>query len=223
MARCIYSRIFGLFGNPPKPAVSRGVAVSPSNDFKRWVGWAVCAACVLAAARLEALTMGDLLGDTKMTPKRFASLFEDFKFEVHPFDVQNPSQFLGSRCGDCIDYAVLADYILKRRGYGTRLIRVEMMGENMGHAVCYVTESRAYLDYNNRRYAIKLQRSGRSIREIANEVADSFDANWTFAQEFTFDYTTYIKRAVFTVVKTDTPTMDPDLANSSAAPKKPNP
>jgi hypothetical protein len=184
---------------------------------------AVAVACALGVVRLDALTLSDLLNDPKMTPKRFASLFEDFKFELHPFDVQNPKQFLATQCGDCIDYAVLADYVLKQKGYDTRLIRVEMIGNNMGHAVCYVTESRAYLDYNNRKYTFKLERSGPTIREIATKVADSFDANWTFAQEFTFDgYKTYAKRAIFTVVKTDPPATDADRINPRAQRTKPN-
>lgn len=166
--------------------------------------------------------MKELLSDPKMTPERFASLFEDFKFDTHPFDVQAPGQFLATQTGDCIDYAVLADFVLKQKGYGTRLIRVEMVGMNMGHAVCYVTESRAYLDYNNRVYFFKLARCGPTIREIATKVADSFDANWTFAQEFTFDYKTFVKYAVFTVVKTDPPATDPDKLKSQAPRAKSN-
>jgi len=183
---------------------------------------ALVVAVAMAVARLEALTMADLLNDGKMTPKKFAGLFVDFKFELHPFDVQDPNQFLATRRGDCIDYAALADYVLSRRGYGTRLIRVEMIGQNTGHAVCYVVENRAYLDYNNRKYALKLERSGPTIREVAAQVADSFDANWTFAQEFTYDYETSIKRAVYTVVKTDPPAKDPDLARPPTPRAKPN-
>ena len=157
--------------------------------------------------------MGDLVNDPKMTPKRFAKAFSDFKFELHPeTDVQSPDTFLETRCGDCIDYAVLADHVLKRRGYETRLIRVEMVGRTIGHAVCYVTESRAYLDYNNREYFMKLERCGRTVREIAAKVADSFDANWTLASEFTYSYREDVKRAVYTVVKTDPPASDPDFA-----------
>jgi hypothetical protein len=179
--------------------------------------------CVLGVAGLmavtpvEALTVKELLADTKLTPKRFANLFQDFGFELHPFDVQDPDQFLATRSGDCIDYAVLADYVLRPRGYETRLIRVEMIGANMGHAVCYVTENRAYLDYNNRKYSINLERSGRTIREIATKVADSFEANWTFASEFTYDYSEAVKRAVYTVVKTDPPATDPDLARPKSS------
>ncbi len=178
--------------------------------------------CAFGVVRLTAVTLAELLNDPKMAPKRFAGYFSEFKFDLHPFDVQNPDQFLASECGDCIDYAVMADYVLKRKGYETRLIRIEMVGHNMGHAVCYVTESRAYLDYNNRSYTLKLEHSGPTVREIATEVADSFAANWTFAQEFIFgSYDTYAKRAVFTIVKTDPPAMDPDRLRSQARKAKP--
>ena len=190
---------------PPRPTTSG------HSSRCRTLG-ALAVACTLGVFQLEALTLSELRNDPKMTPKRFASLFEDFQYDEHPFDVINPNQFLATRCGDCIDYAVLADYVLKPRGYDTRLIRVEMVGKNTGHAVCYVTQNRAYLDYNNRKYFFTLAHSGPTIREIATKVADSFEANWTFAQEFTFDYETYLKRAFFTVVKTDPPTTDPDLA-----------
>jgi hypothetical protein len=175
----------------------------------------------MAAARIQAFTLSDLLSDSKMTPKKFAGYFEDFEFELHPFDVQDPDVFLETQRGDCIDYAVMADYVLKQDGYSTRLIRVEMVGKNMGHAVCYVTQSTAYLDFNNRKYFFKLARSGQRLREIANEVADSFDANWTFASEFTYTYKEDVKRAVMTVVKTDPPDTDPDAAGHSGPQPKP--
>ena len=180
-------------------------------------------ALMFAGVRLDALTMDDLLNDSKMTPKRFANQFEDFKFEEHPFVyVLDPNQFLATQSGVCSDYAVLADHVLKRKGYGTRLIRVEMVGKNEGHAVCYVTQSRAYLDYNNRVYFFTLARSGPRIREIAAKAADSLDANWTFAQEFTFDYVTYSKRVLYTVVKTDPPASDPDLVRAEGPRARPN-
>jgi hypothetical protein len=168
-------------------------------------------------SRLPALTFGDLLADTSMTPRHFAGYFEDFEWAMHPFDVQDPAIFLESRKGDCIDYAVMADYVLRHDGYRTRLIRIAMVGKNIGHAVCYVTQDSAYLDYNNRKYFIKLQRSSPRLRDIAARVADSFDANWSFATEFTYTYKEDVKRAVMTVVKTDPPDTDPDSGTASAA------
>ncbi|MCB1104683.1 MAG: hypothetical protein H7A44_04660 [Opitutaceae bacterium] len=164
----------------------------------------------LAASLARGVTMEELLGDSKMTPKRFAAYFEDFRFQRDAFDVINPRQFLARKAGDCIDYAVLADHVLSHHGYKTRLVRVEMIGKNVGHAVCYVDDDRVYLDYNNRKYFFTLTKSGRRLRDIATKVADSLKANWTFAQEFTFDYDSYQKRAVYTVVKTDPPESDPD-------------
>ena len=42
----------------------------------------------------------------------------------------------------------------------------------VAHAVCYVTEDKAYLDYNNRKYALNVERCGATLREIAAQVAD---------------------------------------------------
>jgi len=171
---------------------------------------------------LNALTLDDLLSDPKMTPSKFAGLFRDFAFDMHPFDVQDPETFLATRTGDCIDYAVLANYVLSRNGFSTRLIRVEMVGKNIGHAVCYVTQDRVYMDYNNRRFFFALVRSGPTIREIATKVAESFQAHWTFASEFAYDYNSNIKRVLLTVVETDPSSSDPDTGKYGDARSKEN-
>jgi len=162
----------------------------------------------LAVGRLDALTLVDLVNDPKLTPKRFAAHFESFEYEFHP-EVQPAEVFLESRAGDCDDYAILADYVLNQRNYGTRLVRVALVGR-VAHDVCYVIQSKAYLDYNNRKYASTLEGSGRRLRQIANEVADSFHANWTSASEYSYDYQTDKKVFRQTVVKTDSPARDPD-------------
>lgn len=161
-----------------------------------------------AVAPLAALTVDELLADPDLTPKRFANHFEDFTYEFIDY-VQDPDVFLRTRTGDCDDYAVLASYVLGRKKFTPRLIHVRMVGR-VPHAVCYVMESKAYLDYNNRRYAFNLERCGPTIREIATKVARSFEANWTSATEFTYDYKTEVKLALFTVVKTEPPAKDPD-------------
>jgi hypothetical protein len=169
---------------------------------------ALAFACALAPVRLDALAMADFINDPKLTPKRFAAQFEDFEYEFHP-EVQRPDVFLGERRGDCDDYAILADYVLRRKNFGTRLVRVSLVGR-IAHDVCYVVQSKAYLDYNNRKYASTLEGSGRRLRQIANEVADSFHANWTSASEYSYDYGTEKKLIGQTVVKTDPPARDPD-------------
>jgi hypothetical protein len=47
-------------------------------------------------------------------------------------------------------------------------------------------------------------------------VADSFQANWTSASVYTYNYTEDIKHLTLTVVKTDPPADDPDLAGPAA-------
>lgn len=198
---------------PGKPFTVWRMNAEPSAPGLRLLAFVALA--VLSAAGVRAFTLSDLLSDSKMSPKRFAGYFEDFEFELHPFDVQDPDVFLQTQRGDCIDYAVMADYVLKKDGYVTKLIRVEMVGKNMGHAVCYVRESTAYLDYNNRKYLFKLKHAAGRLRDIATEVANSFDANWTFASEFTYTYKEDVKRAVMTVVKTDPPDTDPDAGGAA--------
>jgi len=170
-------------------------------------------AFAVALIDLQAVTLGDLMSDPKLTPKRFANYFANFDFQLFPY-VQTAEQFLSSQRGDCQDYAILADYVLSRKGYETRLIRVVMVGA-MPHDVCYVTQTKSYLDYNNRVYFINLQRSDRRIREIATRVADSFSANWTSASVYTYNYKEDIKHMKLTVVKTDPPDEDPDAGNGS--------
>ncbi|HTL69517.1 MAG TPA: transglutaminase-like domain-containing protein [Lacunisphaera sp.] len=168
-------------------------------------------AVLLAVPAATALTLADLLNDPNLTPKRFAAYFEDFTYE-YGVPVQAPDEFLAARSGDCDDYAVLADYVLSRHHFTTRLIHVRVVGR-VAHAVCYIEQNRAYLDYNNRRYFITLTRCGRSIRAIAEKVADSLEANWTSASEFTYDYDQHRKHFGATVVKTDPPETDPDHGN----------
>jgi hypothetical protein len=169
---------------------------------------ALLLAFAVGTARLDAVTLVDLVTDARLTPKRFAANFEAFEYEFHP-EVQPADVFLSTRRGDCDDYAILADYVLKRKNYVTRLVRISLVGR-VAHDVCYVVESKAYLDYNNRKYSSTLEGSGRRLRQIANEVADSFEANWTTASEYTYDYNTEKKHLGVTVVKTDPPARDPD-------------
>lgn len=168
--------------------------------------WALIATMV--CGRLDAITLGDLLGDPKLTAKRFASHFETFAYEFHP-EVQPPEVFLESRAGDCDDYAILADYVLKRHQIGTRLVRISLVGR-VAHDVCYVIPNRGYLDYNNRKYASTMEGCKQRLRAIASQVADSFEANWTSASEYAYDYTTEKKVIGMTVVKTEPANRDPD-------------
>lgn len=174
-----------------------------------WRALLAAGLALLLPVPAHALTLADLLADTKLTPKRFAALFESFEYEFAP-EVQDPDVFLRSKRGDCDDYAVLGDYVLRRHGFGTKLVHVRLVGR-VAHAVCYVTEERAYLDYNNRRFFITLQKSGSTLREIAEKVSREIEGNWTSASEFTYDYGTNDKAVVRTVVKTSQPALDADV------------
>jgi hypothetical protein len=186
----------------------RLVTVREQSSRLRRVVRLAAVALALAAPGLRAFTMNDLLSDPKLTPKRFANRFENFDFE-YSVGVQNPDVFLRREKGDCADYAILGDFVLKQKKYTTRLIRVVLVG-SLAHDVCYVYQVKAYLDYNNRAYFSNLQRSGRTIREIADKVADSFQANWTSASVYTYDYAEDLKHLTLTVVKTEPPSQDPD-------------
>ena len=117
----------------------------------------------------------------------------------------------------------MADYILKQDGYGTRLIRVEMVGKNMGHAenlLCH-REHGLHLDYNDaRKYFFKLKRSGKRLRQIATDVADSFDANWTFASEFTYTYKGRCEARRDDRGEDRSPDTDPDSGSPRASPSQ---
>ena len=146
------------------------------------------------------LTLDELQKDSQLTPKSFAKKFRDFAFQEH-VEVQDPDVFLVSRAGDCDDFAIVADMVLKPKGYDTRLVAVRMPGL-IAHVVCYVAQEKGYLDYNNRAYASRIEHSGPTLRDIAARVAKSFSANWTSASEFTY-LGNSMKRLVATVAKTD--------------------
>jgi hypothetical protein len=155
---------------------------------------------LILPSRLAAVTLGELLGDRRLNAKRFASHFGDFAYEFNSA-IQSADTFLTREKGDCDDYSILADYVLGKQGLTTRLIHVRLTGR-VAHAVCYVAESGAYLDYNNRNVFFTLTRSGPDLREIATKVADSLNASWTTASEFTYSYESRRKQMIATVAQT---------------------
>lgn len=169
------------------------------------VGGALACLCLIATGLgsvgpLGAVTVGELRSDSKMSPKRFAGHFAGFAYEFNG-PIQPAETFLARKKGDCDDYSVLADHVLVKHGYRTRLIHVRLTGR-IAHAVCYVAESKAYLDYNNRNVFFTLTKSGSDLRAIASKVAHSLEASWTSASEFTYSYETRRKTMVATVSQT---------------------
>lgn len=194
------------------------VSVRPSPHLPRcwllrvllWCGIAVTG--LAAPLQLDAVTVDEMLGNPKLGAKKFANYFAGFDYEFSAA-IQSPNAFLTREKGDCDDYAVLADFVLKKHGLGTRLIHVRLAGR-VAHAVCYVTDNSAYLDYNNRKFWVTLARSGPDLRDIASKVADSLSANWTTASEFTYSYETHRKVMTTTISQT---------GNGQPAPGKPSP
>lgn len=141
------------------------------------------------------LTLEELQKIPDLTPQKFATLFSDFDFKFRA-QVQDHRVFLATESGDCDDYATLAAAVLSQKGYTPRLITVRM--PNLVHVVCYIEETKSYLDYNNRGYASRTVSCGSSIEEIAGKVAKSSNLRWSSASEFTFG--DGMKRLVKTVV-----------------------
>lgn len=163
--------------------------------------WLSLLASGLAApVDLDAVTLNELTDTPKLTARKFASHFADFAYELNT-PIQPAPAFLSREKGDCDDYAVLADFVLKRHNLDTRLIHIRLTGR-IAHAVCYVADNKAYLDYNNRAVFFTLTRSGPDIRDIAAKVAQSLESSWTTASEFSYSYTTRRKTMIATVSQT---------------------
>jgi hypothetical protein len=148
-----------------------------------------------SAMTSSAITVSELRKIPKLTPEKFASHFADFEFKFHD-DVQDHDTFLASKSGDCDDYATLAADILGRNGYTTRLIAVRMKGET--HVICYINETKSYLDYNCRKDEKKTVSSSKSITEIARKVSQSFGRDWIATYQFTFS--AGVKRLVQSII-----------------------
>ena len=155
----------------------------------------LAAGSFFSATSGNALTVDELRKIPKLTPETFASYFADFEFKFHD-EVQDHDTFLASKSGDCDDYSTLAADILGRNGYTTRLIAIRMKGET--HVVCYVNETKSYLDYNYRKEDKKTIPCSASITEIAKKVSQSFDRDWVATYQFTFSQG--IKRLVQAII-----------------------
>ena len=149
------------------------------------------------AASSRGLSMKELNEIPDLTPEKFARYFADFEYQFHA-EVQDEADFLSSQSGDCDDYATVAAEILKKNGYTTQLIAVRMKGET--HVVCYINETKSYLDYNARKEANPTVSCENSITEIAIRVARSFDRAWIATYEFTYNPIERVKRLVQRII-----------------------
>lgn len=137
----------------------------------------------LAAIQCAGVTLQDLLNAPSLTPEAFAQHFADFQFELRE-KVQSPEVFLANKRGDCDDFAVLASDVLKLKGYTPRLVVVFMPKDI--HVVCYIEETKSFLDFNRRNLSAPTVPSDGSLPDIADKVAKSFRSKWHCVSEFTF-------------------------------------
>ncbi|MDB6028824.1 MAG: hypothetical protein JWM68_5047 [Verrucomicrobiales bacterium] len=178
---------------------------------KRILVGSVFALLLSSMIPVSALSVAELRQVNDLTPEKFANYFSEFEFKFHE-EVQGFDTFLSSRSGDCDDYSTVAAELLKPRGYTPRLIAVRMKGET--HVICYVNESKGYLDYNCRKDSQKIVPCGPKITEIARSVAKSFDKDWVATYEFSYSPSENVKRLVNRIIPNNSETAI--LATSSA-------
>jgi hypothetical protein len=158
-----------------------GLSKLARSPFK--IGLYATVLSVSLAWPAQGLTLKELRADTALTPDRLLHYFFDFKFKLGE-QVQSSEAFLSSKAGDCDDFATLAAEVLREKGYTPRLVVVFM--EHQIHVVCYVPETKSYLDYNNRRLSSPAVPSNGTLPDIAQKVARTFRAPWTCASEFVY-------------------------------------
>jgi hypothetical protein len=152
------------------------------NIFKLFAaGFSLVFGIYFSAPSLSALTLEEIRQTPNLTPQRFARFFSNFKY-IYRAELQKTEDFLAAQAGDCDDYAMLADRVLREKSYTTRIIIVRMATET--HAVCYVEQTHCYLDYNNRGCLLRTVSCGNSIEEIAKKVARSFGEPWAMVSEY---------------------------------------
>jgi hypothetical protein len=104
------------------------------------------------------------------------------------------------------DYVILAGMVLPAKGYTPRLIVVNMPGIVCDDA-CYVNESSSFIHWDRSTYALQLEGSASTIRQIATTLADSLNLDWTSASEFS--YSNGLGQILATVIETESPSSDP--------------
>jgi hypothetical protein len=112
------------------------------------------------------------------------------------------------------DYCILASQVLPAKGYTPRLILVNMPGI-VSDDTCYVNEAGSFIHFDRSTYALQLEGSGATIRQIATSLASYLNLNWTSASEFT--YSNGLSQILATVVETEPPSNDPIAGKARTA------
>ncbi len=154
--------------------------VSPSPNARGFL----LAALIASLGSVFGVSLDELHSTPNLTPRKFAAYFRDFDFKFRR-EIQSPEVFLATESGDCDDFSTLAASVLRSRGYTPRLITVRMPG--VVHVVCYIEETKSYLDYNNRAFLDRTVSSPPDIAAIADSVSKSYRLVWESASEFTYE------------------------------------
>ena len=102
-------------------------------------------------------------------------------------------------------YITLADTVLPTKGYGTRLLVVNMPG--FIDAVCYASPDNCLIFLDQQTFGVGFESAGSTIRQIASTYASSLSLNWTSASELS--YSNGLGSVLATVVQTEDPASDP--------------
>ena len=155
------------------------------NDrtVKKMVLATLSLAILMAGFSSQGLTMDELRAIPNLTPRKFVRQFSEFRYE-HTGETQLPGMFLLREAGDASDFALVASMVFAEKGYHPRLISVRM--NHLSYVVCYLPETRSFIDFNNRSIFFNTTTSDGSLADVARKVARSFGRDWNLAEEFTF-------------------------------------
>jgi hypothetical protein len=126
--------------------------------------------------------------------------------QLLPLTASNSTPFQVFRVVMPYDYVILASLVLPGKGYTPRLILVNMPGVIVDDA-CYVNEASSFIHFDRGNYALQLEASGSTIRNIATTLAGSLSLNWTSASEFS--YSNGLGQILATVIETEPASSDP--------------
>jgi hypothetical protein len=185
--------------------VGADVVVQASTNLTGPIAW-------LSITNLTLTNAAPVEGQAAAQDALAAAFVPAMESLIPPADTSNPAMFY--RLIMPYNYAVLADKVLKGKGYQTYLVVVRLPGETL-HDVCYANQDQAYIDCSEATFVLALNHCGPTIREIADDYGGYVSMNWTSASTFTF--TNGIRHLMGTVVKTDDPASDPPLTSTESS------
>ncbi len=89
-----------------------------------------------------------------------------------PDSWQTVDETIGSRMGDCEDFAILSQALLKERGLDSEIIIVKFEGLNTHHVVCVWKENERYSFMSNREL---IRTASSSIEGAVDEVYSDWE------------------------------------------------